>query len=928
MEPIRIEQLNQFKFNDSTTQDENYVTKIYVVVNSDIHNYIEFLRSKINEKIGVKFQSEQKTLEDENEKFYNLKPNYEYYESIINNLKTKYATLKTQYATLKTQCAENLTAEQTKYATLKTQCAENLTAEQTKYSSEEAQCAEKENELAAKKAEYSAKEDELDALKTKCAENLTAEQTKCAENLTAEQTKYSSELSTLKNSEAQYSSELTDKKAEYSAKEDELDAQKQQYASELAALKTKYATELDAQKQQYASELATLKAQCSTKDNEYYKNISNLMAESSASKVLAQRQLNAKESFASELAAQKAQYAEKEDELAAQKAQYAEKEDELAAQKAQYASNKNLAQRKLNAKTKELEKSMLNMSNFKEADCDYKLKLFSDYYKAIIKELIKILLIEPLLSNLIYDQIDYLFKINTNSILDDIRDIIRPRFHFNKSKVENLGILGVINSLEPNYIMEYAGTNQEEYILEVIKKVTKAHKISYESENKFLKNLKITRMKLNDTYYNNKFYNALSINDISSEIIQMYFKAMEAKTVNELKEYLKTQYTETKKNFDSNPNNTNIQSYEKAKYEYRAILTILFLEAYKKNKNNPSNKTIMKQKEEYEKELKSLESDEQELSENKMKTHASYLNEVRISLNKMSIEELKEKVKNIGISEVLINKVFIMNNSTDQSNEQFKKEALIQLILEINPQQTREELDTIKIEELQKQAIIEQILKNTLSDDKERALTKLREELESSNIEPVKEKAKYFGVPFSDSVSKNELINEIIKSKRSNYSLNGALSLNVNSLNVFPEEYVQTERDKRKQLTTNEESVRNQFLKNFENAREGLEQKNYNTIISSALSKVSDISSEIIQKYSKAKQDGTENQLKEDLKKQYTNTNTNTNIHEKAKYKYRAILTILYLEAYEKSENNPNNENIQKQKEEYEKELKNLDSGN
>ena len=576
------------------------------------------------------------------------------------------------------------------------------------------------------------------------------------------------------------------------------------------------------------------------------------------------------------------------------------------------------------------------MSNFKEADCDYKLKLFSDYYKAIIKELIKILLIEPLLSNLIYDQIDYLFKINTNSILDDIRDIIRPRFHFNKSKVENLGILGVINSLEPNYIMEYAGTNQEEYILEVIKRVTKAHKISYESENKFLKNLKIARMKLNDTDYNNKFYNALSINDISSEIIQMYFKAMEAKTVNALKEYLKTQYTETKEIIDSNPTNINIQNYEKAKYEYRAILTILFLEAYKKNKNSSNNENIQNQKEEYEKELKSLESDEQELSENEMKTHASYLNEVRISLNKMSIKELKEKVKNIGISEVLINKVFIMNNSTDQSNEQLKKEALIQLILEINPQKNREELDEIKIEELQKQVIIEQILKNTLSDDKERALTNLRKELESySNIELVKEKAEYFGVPFSDSLSKNKLINEIIKSRRSNYSLNGALSLNVNSLNVFQKEYVQKERDRREKLKENEEAVRNEFLKKLENARKGLEQKNYNTIINSALSKVSDISSEIIQMYSEAKQAGNENKLKEDLKEQYTETTINsdsnpTNIqsHENAKYKYRAILTILYLEAYEKSEKRPNNENIQKQKEEYEQELKSLDSGN
>ena len=140
MEPIRIEQLNKFNFNDST-QDENYVTKIYVVVNSDIHNYIEFLRNKINEKIEVtskykkmevKFQSEQNALEDklttkenecadekktleerfnalqaehsalqqrlvdkteleyENNIFRNLKPNYEYYKEIINNLKKEY----------------------------------------------------------------------------------------------------------------------------------------------------------------------------------------------------------------------------------------------------------------------------------------------------------------------------------------------------------------------------------------------------------------------------------------------------------------------------------------------------------------------------------------------------------------------------------------------------------------------------------------------------------------------------------------------------------------------------------------------------------------------------------------------------------------------------------------------------------------------
>lgn len=89
--------------------------------------------------------------------------------------------------------------------------------------------------------------------------------------------------------------------------------------------------------------------------------------------------------------------------------------------------------------------------------------------------------------------------------------------------------------------------------------------------------------------------------------------------------------------------------------------------------------------------------------------------------------------------------------------------------------------------------------------------------------------------------------------------------------------------------------------------------------------------------YSEAKQAGNENKLKEELKKQYTTTKINlasnptpNNIqsHENAKYKYRAILTILFLEAYEKSEKSPNNENIQKQKEEYEKELKSLDSNN
>lgn len=126
-------------------------------------------------------------------------------------------------------------------------------------------------------------------------------------------------------------------------------------------------------------------------------------------------------------------------------------------------------------------------------------------------------------------------------------------------------------------------------------------------------------------------------------------------------------------------------------------------------------------------------------------------------------------------------------------------------------------------------------------------------------------------------------------------------------------------------------------MKNLENARKKLKQKNYYIIINSALSKVSDISSEIIQMYSEAKQAGNENKLKEELKKQYTTTKINlasnptpNNIqsHENAKYKYRAILTILFLEAYEKSEKSPNNENIQKQKEEYEKELKSLDSNN
>ena len=55
-------------------------------------------------------------------------------------------------------------------------------------------------------------------------------------------------------------------------------------------------------------------------------------------------------------------------------------------------------------------------------------------------------------------------------------------------------------------------------------------------------------------------------------------------------------------------------------------------------------------------------------------------------------------------------------------------------------------------------------------------------------------------------------------------------------------------------------------MKNLENTRKELEQRNYNTIIHSALSKVSDISSEIIQMYSEAKHNKTENELKEDLK--------------------------------------------------------------
>ena len=55
MEPIEIEPLKTFDFYDATP-DESYVTDIYVVVNSNIYKYIQFLREKVNEK---------KTLEDE-----------------------------------------------------------------------------------------------------------------------------------------------------------------------------------------------------------------------------------------------------------------------------------------------------------------------------------------------------------------------------------------------------------------------------------------------------------------------------------------------------------------------------------------------------------------------------------------------------------------------------------------------------------------------------------------------------------------------------------------------------------------------------------------------------------------------------------------------------------------------------------------------
>lgn len=125
-------------------------------------------------------------------------------------------------------------------------------------------------------------------------------------------------------------------------------------------------------------------------------------------------------------------------------------------------------------------------------------------------------------------------------------------------------------------------------------------------------------------------------------------------------------------------------------------------------------------------------------------------------------------------------------------------------------------------------------------------------------------------------------------------------------------------------------------MKNLESARIELKQKNYNTIINSALSEVSEISSEIIQMYSEAKKAETENKLKEKLKEQYTTTminsdsnstnNNNIQKHETAKYKYRAILTILFLEAYEKSKKSPNNQNINHQMKEYEEELKSLDS--